>query len=627
MIDYASNIDSTFQMWVTFTFIFVTFIFYVSERASMEMTSVGLICALLVFFHFFPVVSDVGNNLVDPIRILHGFSNPALITVLALLVIGQGMVRTGILDHGARVILSLVRKGTGSILAMFIALIVVMAISAFLNNIPVVVIFIPIMQALAARFGQSPSKWMIPLSYAAVFGGMITLIGSGTNLLVNGALIEMDEQPFGFFDFSVSGLVLASVGLVYIVLIVPRLLPARDQLANQDVSKEGKHFLAQITIAPDATLVGEKIIGGIFRSLPNMTVRMIERNQQTILPPFEEYEVLSGDVLVVAATRIALRETLTSNAGLLHPVLDDVRLKLQDATSEIVFKPWEEGEQMLAEIMVAPASKLIGRTLSQIGFRYKTNCVVIGVQRRSRMVRSRITDIRLQAGDVLLIQGQPTDVGRIKNYRDVVLIEWSTEELPALDHARRSLGIFFLVVFFAATGLVPVVVSSLCGAAAMVASGVINIEQAFRSMDAKIVTTIAAALALGVALQETGGAVFIANGLVSVMEGQTPTFILSMFFLLVAVSANIVSSKACAVLFTPIAVDMAHVIGAPPEAFALAVVFAANCSFASPLGYQTNILVMAPGGYRFIDFLRAGTPLVILMWLAFSLFVPWYYGI
>jgi di/tricarboxylate transporter len=501
---------------------------------------------------------------------------------------------------------------------------VVIVISAFLNNIPVVVIFIPIMQALAARFGQSASKWMIPLSYAAVFGGMITLIGSGTNLLVNSALIEMDERPFGFFDFSVSGMVLASVGLVYIILVAPKLLPDRDNVSDSVTNKEGKHFLAQITVGSQADLIGDRPVGGIFRGLPDMTVRMIYSGDDVLLPPFEDYEVKSDDVMVVAATRRALRDTLTADATQLHPVLEEISQKVM---LEEIETPWEIGEQMLAEIMVVPASRLIGRTLSQVGFRYKTNCVVVGIQRRSRMTRSRITDIRLQAGDVLLIQGQSEDMSRIKEYRDVVLIEWSTEELPTVEHARRSLTIFSLVVLFAATSIVPVVVSALCGAAAMVAFRVINIEQAFRSMDAKIVTTIAAALALGVALQETGGAEFIANGLVAAMKGQSPTVILSMFFLLVAVSANIVSTKACAVLFTPIAVDIAHVIGAPPEAFSLAVVFAANCSFASPLGYQTNILVMAPGGYRFIDFVRAGTPLVILMWVVFSLFVPWYYGL
>ncbi len=612
---------SAFQMWATFALIIGAFLFYVFERATMELTSVGLICVLLVFFHFFPVVDPVHGNLVDPVRILHGFSNPALITVLALLVVGQGMVRTGVLDHGARVILSLMRGRTGPILAMLISLVVVMVISAFLNNIPVVVIFIPIMQALAARFGQSASKWMIPLSYAAVFGGMMTLIGSGTNLLVNSALIEMGERPFGFFDFSVPGIVLASVGLIYVTFIAPHLLPDSDDAPDQSGQREGKQYLAQITVGDDAALIGEHARGGIFRALPDMTVRMIKRGGDTILPPFEDIDICSGDVLVVAATRKSLKQALASDPGLLHPDLGDNR----DARSDT--RPWTEGSQMLGEVMVVPASRLIGQTLPQIGFRYKTNCIVVGIQRRSRMIRSPITDIRLQAGDELLIQGQAEDMSRLKDSRDVVLIEWASEDLPALHHARRALGIFAAVVIFAASGMVPIVVSALCGAAAMVVFRVLDVEQAFRSLDSKIVTTIAAALALGVALQETGGAGYISHGLITAMDGQSPAVILSVFFLLVAVLANVVSTKACAVLFTPIAVDLAREIGVPPDAFAVAIVFAANCSFASPLGYQTNLLVIAPGRYRFIDFVRVGVPLVILMWIVFSVFVPWYYGL
>lgn len=615
---------SEFQMWVTFALIIGAFVLYVFETSTMEMTSVGLICTLLVFFNFFPVTDAVGNNLVDPGRILHGFSNPALITVLALLVVGQGMVRTGVLDHGARVILAVAKGRLGAVIALMFSLIIVIVISAFLNNIPVVVIFIPIMQTLAARFGQSPSKWMIPLSYAAVFGGMTTLIGSGTNLLVNSALIEMGERPFGFFDFSVPGIVLAGAGLLYITFIAPRLLPDRAAASSQGGSREGKHFLAQITVGETSNIIGERAIGGLFRGLPNMTVRMIQRGKQILLPPYEDISVRPDDVLVVAAVRKSLREVLAADPALFHPDLgDDPRNSNKDGDKQ----PWQEGEQVLAEVMVVPASRFVGQTLGQIGFRYKTNCIVLGVQRRSRMIRAKITDIRLQSGDVLLIQGQPGDVSGLRDNRDVVLIEWSTEELPSLDHAKRALAVFSAVVFFAATGIMPIVVSALCGAAAMVALQIINVEQAFRALDSKIVTTIATALALGVALQETGGAAYLAHTIVALVEGQSPTVILSLFFILVAVLANIVSTKACAVLFTPIAVDLAREIGVPPESFALAIVFAANCSFASPLGYQTNLLVIAPGNYRFIDFSRAGIPLVVLMWVVFTLFVPWYYDL
>jgi di/tricarboxylate transporter len=277
--------------------------------------------------------------------------------------------------------------------------------------------------------------------------------------------------------------------------------------------------------------------------------------------------------------------------------------------------------------MVAPASRFIGLTLSQIGFRYKTHCIVLGMERRSRMMRSRVTDIRLEAGDVLLIQGQPDDVHHLKTLRDVVLMEWSAEELPALDHAKRATLIFLGVVVSAAAGFLPIVVSALCGAAAMVVVGVLNIGQAFRAVDPKIVTTIGAALALGVALQETGGAAYLAGGLLQLFAGAAPAVLLSFFFLLVAGLSNVISTKTSAVLFTPIAVDMALALGISPVPFAVAVVFAANCSFASPLGYQTNLLVMGPGHYKFTDFARAGLPLIVVLWLVFSLFAPWYYGL
>jgi di/tricarboxylate transporter len=610
-----------FQMWAVFAFILVGLVFYVFERAAMEVTSLGIICALLIFFHFFPVIHD-GVPALTPGRILQGFANPALITVLALLVMGQGMVRTGVLDRGANLLLGV---GGGSLtVSLLLILVAAMAVSAFLNNIPVVVIFIPIMQALAHRYGRSASKLMIPLSYGSVLGGMTTLIGSSTNLLVNSALIEVKATPFGFFDFTIPGLVMASVGLIYVLLVAPRLLPDRSGMADSIVDGDGKHFVAQITVTAESKLVGKGAPGGHFSVLPDKTLRMVQRGEQAILPPFEDFTVRPGDILVVSATRKALGNFLAEDPGLLYPDLEEDRDVPGQVTSG---GRWLEGGQALAEVMVAPASGLAGLTLPQIGFRYKTHCIVLGLQRRSRMVRERITGIRLRAGDVLLVQGQPDDIAALKRFRDVVLLEWSAEELPVLDHAKRATLIFITVLALAASGVVPIVVAALTGAAAMVVVGVLNVRQAFQAVDPKIVTTIGAALALGVTLQETGGARYIAQGLLTTLWDAGPATILSLFFLLVAGLSNIISTKTAAVLFTPIAVDLAVAVGVEPQVFAVAVVFAANCSFASPLGYQTNLLVMGPGHYKFIDFVRAGTPLIVLMWIVFSLFAPWYYGI
>jgi di/tricarboxylate transporter len=610
-----------FQMWAVFAFILVGLVFYVFERAAMEVTSLGIICALLIFFHFFPVIHD-GVPALTPGRILQGFANPALITVLALLVMGQGMVRTGVLDRGANLLLGV---GGGSLtVSLLLILVAAMAVSAFLNNIPVVVIFIPIMQALAHRYGRSASKLMIPLSYGSVLGGMTTLIGSSTNLLVNSALIEVKATPFGFFDFTIPGLVMASVGLIYVLLVAPRLLPDRSGMADSIVDGDGKHFVAQITVTAESKLVGKGAPGGHFSVLPDKTLRMVQRGEQAILPPFEDFTVRPGDILVVSATRKALGNFLAEDPGLLYPDLEEDRDVPGQVTSG---GRWLEGGQALAEVMVAPASGLAGLTLPQIGFRYKTHCIVLGLQRRSRMVRERITGIRLRAGDVLLVQGQLDDIAALKRFRDVVLLEWSAEELPVLDHAKRATLIFITVLALAASGVVPIVVAALTGAAAMVVVGVLNVRQAFQAVDPKIVTTIGAALALGVTLQETGGARYIAQGLLTTLWDAGPATILSLFFLLVAGLSNIISTKTAAVLFTPIAVDLAVAVGVEPQVFAVAVVFAANCSFASPLGYQTNLLVMGPGHYKFIDFVRAGTPLIVLMWIVFSLFAPWYYGI
>lgn len=621
MPEVTAALGPDFQMWVVFALIVGTLAMFALERTPMEVTSFAAICALLLFFHFFPLPGADGLNRLGPVNILRVFANPALITVLALLVMGEGIRRTGMLDTGVRLVLGL--GGGRAWLGVTIVLVAVLTVSAFLNNIPVVVIFIPIMQALAVRYGRSASKVMMPLSFAAVLGGMTTLIGSSTNLLVNSALIEVGETPFDFFDFSVPGLALALTGLAYVLMVVPRFLPDRASLADALLAGSGKQFIGQITVSKDSRLVGKGAPGGHFGGLPDMTVRMVQRGEEGILPPFEGFAVAPGDVLVVAATRKALTEALARDPGLLYPELRDGRPRDGEGENQ----PWREGQQVLAEVMVAPASRLIGQTLSQIGFRDQTRCIVLGVQRRAHMIRGRMTDVRLRAGDVLLLQGQPGDVAALKANRDVVLIAWSAEELPAPRHAPAAGLIFLGMVGLGATGTVPLVVAALSGAAAMVGLGVLNVRQAVGAVDPLILATIGAALALGLALQETGGAAYLAHGLVKALEDAGTVTVLSLFFLLVAALSNVISTKAAAVLFTPIAVDIAHQLGVAPAAFAVAVVFAANCSFASPLGYQTNLLVLGPGHYRFTDFARAGLPLIVVVWVAFTLVAPWYYGL
>ncbi|MBL4906033.1 MAG: SLC13 family permease [Sneathiella sp.] len=614
-------IESQLHMWLVFGFIAVAMYAFASEKIELEISSISVISGLLLLFYFYPLLDQQGNSLLTSRDILVGLADPALITVLSLLVVGQGIVRTGALEKPIRMLVTLRRHHP--VLAIAVVLGSVLVISAFMNNTPVVVIFIPLMTALAERLHRSTSTLMIPLSYASILGGMTTLIGSSTNLLVSAAAVQAGQPAIKFFDFSIPGLVLASVGLLYILTVIPKILPDREAVKDGTTSLSGKQFIVQMEISPDSPLVGEKAIAGQFPSLRNITIRFIQRDEKHLLPPFDDMALRPGDSVVFAGTRKSLTDAFSDNPQILQDFLEiDERSNIEIPELQNV------RDQTIAEVIVAPASRMIGRALHQINFHYRTDCVVLGIQRRSRMIRtSRMTDIRLESGDVLLLLGKRPDMMRLRNNPDVLLLEWSTRELPALALSLRARLIFGAVVLAAASGLVPIVIAAVAGATAMVASGCLNIFQASRSIDRRIFLLIWAALGLGTAMQATGGASFIAQQVISLFDGAGPAVILSMFFLLVAIFTNVLSNSATAVLFTPVAISIATNLEVDPMIFIFAVIFAANCSFATPMGYQTNLLVMGPGHYKFLDYFKAGGPLVILLWIVFSIFAPLYYGL
>ena len=267
------------------------------------------------------------------------------------------------------------------------------------------------------------------------------------------------------------------------------------------------------------------------------------------------------------------------------------------------------------------------RAIGQTGFTHTTDCLIIGLQRRSRMLRHEMSDIRLKAGDVLLVIGQQSAIEGLRHNRDTLLMEWSARELPRFEKAGRARLIFAATVLAAASGFVPIVLAALAGAVGMVTSGVLNVRQASRGFDLRIFLVVAAALAMAQSMEVTGGAALVSNNFLGLFDAGNPALVLSAFFLLCAVVTNLLSNNATAVLFTPLAVNLAAALNVDPMAFVLAVIFAASCSFATPIAYQTNLLVMTPGNFRFSDFMRAGIPLVVILWLTYSLFAPWYFGL
>ncbi|MCP5433536.1 MAG: SLC13 family permease [Alphaproteobacteria bacterium] len=611
---------STWQMWVVFATILAAIVAFSLERFPIETVAVVLVAFLLVLFDVFPVAGPDGGNRLDATALLAGFANPALVSIMALLVVGQALYQTGAFNGPTERLAELAQKRPKIALALSFA--VVTLISAFINNTPVVVMVLPVFIALSATMRVSPSRLLMPLSFVCILGGMTTLIGSSTNLLVAEAAREANGTAMGFFEFSVPAAMLAALGLVYVLFLMPRFLPDRAPLGGTVANESGKQFLVQIVLPPDHRLVGETAVAGKFEALPDMTVRVVERGEKRYLPPFDGLSFEPGDIVVAAAPRKAITQLLTSDAQLLPGMVSH-----QGKPAEELPADPREGGLIVTEAVVAPGSRVIGYSTEILRFTASAPLAVIGIQRRSRMLRARLSEVRLEAGDVLLLLGTREDIAALRDARDLIALEWSGAELPNVRAAKRARVIFAGVILAAATGLLPIVVASVLGGGLMIAAGCLNVRQAVRAANPRIFLLVGSALALGTSLEATGGAAFAAHALVRTFAPLGPEALISALFLLVALMTNVLTNNATAILFTPIAIGAAASLGLEPRPFIHAVIFAANCSFATPVGYQTNLLVMAPGHYQFRDFLTAGGPLVILIWLAFSFLAPWYYGL
>ncbi len=592
------------QMWAVFGIVAVGVVFYVRETFTIETISIGIILGLMIFFHLFGA-----NTKIENAQLLSGFAAPALVTIMALLVVGQGMFQTGALEGPIVRINNSLDKSPRLTLLMVFA--VAFAVSMFMNNTPVVVMFIPIMAAMAARLRKRASRYMMPLSFISILAGMTTLIGSSTNLLVNDVLVRTTEFELSFFSQFVPGMTLAAIGAAYIILLAPILLPEREGLETE-INASGHQYIAQIRVTPNHPLVGAKPVAGLFPNLRDVTVRMVQRGERSMLPPFEE-TLQSEDILVVAATRKSLSKLLSSQPEYLRGMLTIGG-----------FESETDGAQplIISEAVIAPGSRMIGRTIEQVGFRRQTGTLVLGVQRRSRMIRKRMLEIRLEAGDVLLLFGYDSDMLSLRNSRDLLLLDWSMSELPDIRKSMLARIIFIGTILAAATSILPIEIAALGGALGMIAMGCLNIRQAVRALDMRIFLLIGAAFAMGLSLEHTGGAAYIGEAIVSAFLPYGNQILIGAVFIVIAFFTNIISNSAAALLFSPIALEISAQADIDPIAMVLTVIFAANCCFATPIAYQTNLLVLGPGHYKFNDFIRFGGPLILLLWISYTLLAP-----
>lgn len=599
--------SDSLAMWASFAVIAIAIVLFATEVVSLEIVALGAIVLLMAVGLFAP-----GSGL-EIETLLAGFSNPALLTILALLVIGQALFQTDALGGLTKTFERLWPRHPRRVIP--IVLIIAGLASAFINNTPVVVMFIPLLTAVAARRKLPTPKMMMPLSFISILGGMTTLIGSSTNLLAAGIAIGAGVQGLDFFSFTVPGSIMAAVGGVYVLYIMPKLLPSAINADGQEVQQRNLQFISEIRLYEGHPLIGEKTVAGMFPKITTMTVRAVIRGYQRYLPPFDDIELRTGDVLILAATREKLTEALKQWRAFDNPI----RPGSDEGTPD--------HGVVMCEALVQPGSRLINNGVDQRGFLAQHGCLILGVERRSRMPRESLSDIRLEAGDVLLIAGPADRINKMRGLQDIVVIEWSASELRPHRFALRAQLVFIATVAAIATGIVPVVFAAIAGAFGMLATGCLNVRQATRAIDRRIILLVGSAIAMSGALEATGGAQLLADWAIGGLGNVAPAMVMAIIFIVVAILTNVLSNNATAVLFTPIAISTAQSLGVDPLPFVVAVILGANASFASPIGYQTNLLVMGPGHYRFKHYFIAGVPLILLVWVTFSIVAPWYYGV
>ena len=592
------------------------------EDFPLETSSLVVIAILSLMFALFPFSMD-GVHF-EPSSLFFGFGHEALITVCSLMIIGQGIVRTGALEPIGRYLAKLWKISPS--LSLLLTLILGAALSAFVNNTPIVVLLLPILVSVSLRNKTDSSPMLLPMGLATLVGGMTTTIGTSTNLLVVSIAKNMGVVEFGLFDFVKPALIAAVVAIIYLWLIAPKLLPKRTAFMT-DTSP--RLFSAYLTINEESEAHGKTIAQVIAMTDEQIKIEGIQRSpdyRNVMLLP--DTELIAGDRIKVHdyPDRLKEYETVlgaTLFSGKTKPANQDEN-KDDDKEEN---KEAEVETETLAEIVIIAGSGVEGRTLQQANFIKKYDISVIALHRAGKAMEignSSIGKVTLRIGDILLVQGDIKQLDLLKTKPGLLVID-GAESLPQTSKAPVALGTLLAVVLTSAVGIVPIEISSLCGVLVLLVTKCLSWDEVSSALSTQVILIVVASLALGDALMKTGGAEYIAQVFVAASFDLPPSGVLSALMLLLAILTNVVSNNAAAVIGTPIAISVAHQLNLPAEPFILAVLFGANLSYATPMAYKTNLLVMNAGGYHFSDFMRIGIPLVLLMWVTLSFLLSWFY--
>lgn len=545
-------------------------------------------------------------GIISPEEAFSGFSNPGMLTVAFLFVVVAGLRATGILDSLSQHVLGEVTT-TRAVIARLASF--VLPMSAFMNNTPIVAMFVPIVMDWCRKNRVPASKLLIPLSFMAILGGTCTLIGTSTNLVINGLMIESDMPGMGLFEIGKIGLPYACVGVIYLLLFSHRCLPDRKEFIEQ-LNESRRDYLVEMLVQPECRLCGKSVEAAGLRHLPGLFLIEIDRGGRSISPIRPDDVLQSHDRLVFTGIVSGIIE-LERIPGLV-PVTqleDDLLLQRKD--------------RLLCEAVVSDSSALVGKTIRAADFREVYGAAVVAVQRFGKRIEKKIGDIELRPGDTLLMQTNPSFFRQYRDSHDFYLVSSVDDWRPIRrDRVWVSFTLFLMLIGLMTTGLIPIVVSTALTAILMVALGCLSVNEARQSLEWQMLITIAASFAIGTALQNSGAATLIARSVVESTQAWGPIAALAAIYLLGSIITEVITNNAAAVLMFPFCIETARLYNVDSRPFVIALALAASASFMTPIGYQTNMMVYGPGGYRMLDFMRFGAPLNIILGIVAIVLIP-----
>ncbi|PKO54146.1 MAG: dATP pyrophosphohydrolase [Betaproteobacteria bacterium HGW-Betaproteobacteria-2] len=594
-------IPETYHAVIVGAILLVLFAAFVREWVKADVAVMSALALLLVL------------GMLSPKQVLGVFSNSAPITIACLFIISGALSKTGCIDRLGQWIGEF--AGNSERRLLLAMLLVGLLVSPFINNTPVVMVMIPAVLSIAAKFNLAPSRLLIPLSYATILGGMITMVGTSTNILVDGVARDMGLAPFSMFEISLPAILLALVGATFIFIFAPRLLPVRETLTQQIVGSGDRMFMTELFVPEDSHVVGRTLKEARLSNGKVQVLRLFRGDEEMVQP--------SADTVLQMGDRLVVHSRSSDMVGMhnhelfgLHSAQEGEQHDLETLRSQ---------GAVMVEVIVGQSSRYVQRPIRDLDLAARYGIHLVAVHRRDASIQAISGDFQLQFGDVLLVEGTPPQIKRFCENGDLIAIGEGKVAGNRYNKAGIAIATIAGVMLLAAFNVMPIEGLAMIGAAVVIATGCIKPDEAYKSIEWPIMILIFGMIAISIAMRDSGLAGMMANGLVTVGGDISPWMMLALVVLLTSIATEFISNNAVAVLFTPVVIGVAHQLGVDPRPFVVGVMFAASASFATPIGYQTNTLVYSAGNYRFSDFALLGIPMNLIVVVVISLLIPFFW--